>query len=131
VRRLHKPLSAEQSAHLRDFALAQEGKPYALGRLLLQLTPLRPRGSVFADYIGRTVLDRERWICSELVVAAATVGGVLDPDLFPANMVYPRDLAYDEQFDFSAHYSAPAMWYPRPELEYVGKGVRVIAPRER
>jgi hypothetical protein len=81
--------------------------------------------------MGRTVLDRERWICSELVVAAATASGVLDPDLYPANMVYPRDLAYDEHFDFSPHYDPPAMWYPRPELEYVGKGIRVIGPKER
>src|SRR5207249_3184676 len=37
VRRLKKPMTEEQSDQLRDFALAQEGKPYAVGRVLLQL----------------------------------------------------------------------------------------------
>ena len=131
VRRLHKPLTDEQSAKLRDFALAQEGKPYAIGRVILQLTPFRPRNSLLAHIFGGTVLDRERWICSELVVASIATAGVWEPQAFPANTRYPRDLCYDERFDLSPYYQAPALWYPRAELEYVGKGVRVISPKER
>ncbi len=125
VRRLHKPMSGEQVRRHAEFAQAQEGKRYAIGRLALQGTPLRPRGSWLAPYFGRTVVDRERWICSELVVASLVVAGVFDVDDYPANVMYPRDLCYDERFDLSPHYEAPAMWYPRPELEYVDKGVRV------
>src|ERR1019366_4327756 len=40
IRRLKQPLSAEQSDQLTEFCLAQEGKAYAVGRLLLQATPL-------------------------------------------------------------------------------------------
>jgi hypothetical protein len=129
VRRLRKPLSEEQSVPLRDFAVAQEGKPYAVGRLIMQATPLRPRNTLFSQYFGRTVLDRDRWICSELVVASATVAGVLDPKTYPANAMFPRDLCYDERFDLSPHYQPPALWSPRAELEYVGKGVRVGAAK--
>ena len=130
IRRPKTPLSAEQSAHLTEFCAAQEGKPYAIGRLILQGTPLRPRNSLLSSYFGRTVLDRERWICSELVVAAATVAGVLDEEHYPANMMYPRDLCYDERFDLSPHYEPPAMWYPRAQLEHIGAGVRIINPKE-
>jgi hypothetical protein len=125
VRRLHQPMSEEQERRMAEFAVAQEGKSYAIGRLALQGTPFRPRGTFLAPVLGRTVVDRDRWICSELVVASLVVAGVFNVDDYPANMMYPRDLCYDERFDLSQHFAAPAMWYPRPELEYVGKGVRV------
>ena len=90
----------------------------------------RPRNSLLSSYFGRTVLDRERWFCSELVVAAATAAGVLDEEHYPANLMYPRDLCYDEHFDLSPHYEPPAMWYPRAQLEHIGAGVRIINPKE-
>lgn len=125
VRRLHQPLTEDQERRLADFAVAQEGKSYAIGRLALQGTPFRPRGTLLAPILGRTVVDRDRWICSELVVASLVVAGVFNVDDYPANLMYPRDLCYDERFDLSPHFHAPEMWYPRPELEYVGKGIRV------
>ncbi|MBI3823890.1 MAG: hypothetical protein HY289_14570 [Planctomycetes bacterium] len=125
IRRLQKPLGEEQATQLRDFALAQEGKPYALGRAILHASPLRPRNPTWTQPFGRTVLDRDRWICSELVVAAATTAGVLDPNEHPANMMLPRDLCYDERYDLSKSYQPPALWYPRAELEYVDGAVRV------
>lgn len=129
VRTLKRPLSDEQSKQLAEFCFAQEGKPYAIGRLILQGTPFRPRSSFLADYFGRTVIDRDRWICSELVVAAAVVAEVWPLDAFPANMMYPRDLCYDERFDLSPYYEPAAMWYPRAELEYGERGVRIIDPK--
>jgi hypothetical protein len=50
---------------------------------------------------------------------------------FPANMMYPRDLCYDERFDLSPYYETPAMWYPRAELEEGERGVRVIDPKSQ
>ena len=44
IRRVKKPLVAEHSAALTNFALAQEGKRYAIWRLLMQGTPFRARG---------------------------------------------------------------------------------------
>jgi hypothetical protein len=127
VRQLRKPLNDEQTTRLADFALAQEGKPYSIGRVVLHMMPLRPRTSYLTPIFGRTVLDRERWICSELVVASAVTAGVLNGDDYPANAMVPRDLAYDERFDLGNYYERPALWYPRPHLEQVGGGVRVGA----
>jgi hypothetical protein len=123
VRQPRTAMTPEQAKKLADFAVAQEGKPYAIGRLALQATPFRPR--VLASVFGRTVVDRDRWICSELVVAGATVAGVWEMDTFPANVMYPRDLCYDEKYDLSPYYETPALWYPREVLERIGDGVRV------
>lgn len=131
IRSPRAPLNPAQSQRLTEFSLAQEGKPYALGRLMLQGTPFRPQGTVRTHFFGRTKLDRERWICSELVVAAVAAAGVFDPRAFPANAMYPRDLCYDERYDLSPYYHAAALWYPRADLEHVGKGVRIRAPREQ
>jgi hypothetical protein len=125
VRRLRTPLTDEQKKALADFAMAQDGKWYAYGRLALQATPFRPRNTPFAQLFGGTVLDRESWICSELVVAAAAKAGVWPADTFQANVMYPRDLCYDERYDLSQYYDAPALWSPRAQPEHVGKGVRV------
>lgn len=125
VRRLRKPLTPAQATQLREFAEAQEGKGYALIRAILHASPLRPRDPILTSPFGRTVLDRDRWICSELAVAAATAAGVLDPSLHPANMMLPRDLCYDERYDLSAAYETPALWSPRETPEKVGSGVRV------
>jgi hypothetical protein len=114
IRRLRKPISAEQSKQLAEFTQAQEGKPYALGRLLLQATPFRPRNQPLAQMLGGTVLNRDRWICSELVVASLTVAGLLDPEQYPANSIYPRDLAFDELYDLSCFYHPSARWVAEP-----------------
>jgi hypothetical protein len=131
VRRLCTPLTAEQSTALTEFCLAQEGKSYALARVLLQGTPLKARGPIRTQCLGRTYLDRERWMCSELVVAAMTAAGVLNAKEHPANSFYPRDLCYDDvRHDLSKYYDPPALWYPRAELEYSGSMIRMLTPRE-
>lgn len=128
VRRVRAPLSAEKSAALTQFALAQEDKPFAVGRLILQGTPLRPRTGLRRQWFGHTELDRQRWICSELTVAAATVAGLLDPSKHFASSIYPRDLAYDEHYDFSTIFQTPVLWVadPNPMIE----GDRVIVFRD-
>ena len=125
IRRLRKPLSEEQSKKLTEFCTAQEGKSYAIGRIALQVTPLRPRG-LLSPVLGRTSLDRGRWICSELVAAAATAADILSSKDVHANALFPRDLCYDDTVDLTPQYEQPALWYPRGELEFVEDGVRVI-----
>src|SRR6516225_8839235 len=56
IRQRKEPPSEEQSARMTDFALAQVGKGYAAGRFLLQLTPLRARGSLRCRLFGKTDL---------------------------------------------------------------------------
>jgi hypothetical protein len=130
IRRLKTPLTWDQSEALTEFCEAQEGKSYALARVLLQGTPLRARGPLRTQCLGKTCLDRERWMCSELVVAAMTAAGVLNAKEHPANSFYPRDLCYDdERHDLSRAFEAPALWYPRAELEYNGDIIRMQPPR--
>lgn len=112
IRRCKKELTADQSKELTKFAKAQDGKRYAIGRLLLQGTSLRPRGPIREKVLGATVLDRDAWICSELAVAAGTVVKLFDPKVVPANTVYPKDLVDNARFDLSANWHDAAIWLP-------------------
>jgi hypothetical protein len=131
VRRLRRPLTAAQSAALTHFARAQEGKVFAVERLALQATPFRPRIGLRRYCFGRTYLDRRRWLCSELVVAAACTAEVLATDQYPANAIYPADLAYDEWVDLSARYDAPLPWVRDPSIiEQPAPGAAIRIPVE-
>jgi hypothetical protein len=109
VRRCKHLLSAERSEALTRFAAAQKGKRYAVGRLLLQGTPMRPRGAL-APFLAGTTLDRDAWICSELAVASATVAGLVTPKLVPANVSYPRDLHDNQRYAIGDIWESPAVW---------------------
>lgn len=115
VRRLRQPLCSAGSCALTRFARAQEGKDFAIGRVLLQGTPLNARYGLRRCLFGRTPLDRHRWFCSELVVSAACVAGILDPHVHLANATYPRDLAFDETMDLSCMYEPAVLWCARPD----------------
>jgi hypothetical protein len=110
VRRLREPLTAEQSACLTNFALAQTGKRYALGRMLLEATPLRNHGRLHARLFGRPWVDRHAWFCSELTAAAAAHAGLIDPHKIFPNTVYPRDLFMDCPHDFRPWWEEPRRW---------------------
>ncbi len=110
IRRCKTMLSTEKSVALTKFATAQDGKPYAVLRLLLQGTSLRSRGPVRELFLAHTYLDRWSWICSELAVAAGTVAGLFDPKVVRANVVYPQDLVDNHRFDLSRHYHGPEVW---------------------
>jgi hypothetical protein len=111
IRRCKVLLSREQSAALTRFALAQEGKRYAALRLLAQGTALRVRGPL-ERLLGQTDMDRDAWICSELVVAAGTVVGLFDPKVVHSNATYPRDLVDNRRFDLRSVWDDPAEWKP-------------------
>jgi len=114
VRRSKKTLTPEVSAELTKFALVQDGKRYALGRMLLQGTPFRARGPVRRWMWGATLTDRDAYICSELVVAGAALAGILDPQVHKANAMYPRDLIYDDNYDLSDRYEPAQVWLRDP-----------------
>ncbi len=113
IRRLSCPLTPEQSARMTEFALAQEGKRYALGRILRQITPFRARGPLRSKWFGKTDYNRQRWICSELVAAALAYAGLVDPRLMPANIVYPRDFL-DNRYHDLHRWDAAAIWSGSP-----------------
>jgi hypothetical protein len=96
VRRRTVPLTAEQSSRLTEFALATDGRQFALGKLMQQLTPLRTRGPVRTRWLGKPHgLSRSSYFCSELVVEAAAYAGIMDSCTARPNATYPRDLFKD------------------------------------
>jgi hypothetical protein len=111
IRRCKTPLNHLQSAALTRFAQAQNGKRYAVLWLLAQGTPLRSRGPL-EPWLGKTSTDRDTWICSELAVAAASVVGLIDPNVVHANVAYPRDLVDNQRYDLHASWHDPAEWRP-------------------
>lgn len=93
VRRRAVPLTPEQSFRLTEFALAVDGRKFALGRLAAQLTPLRSRGPLRTALLGRPKgLERSSYFCSELVVESCVYAGLLDPRTTRPSATYPRDL---------------------------------------
>lgn len=111
VRRVKQPLTADESTRLTDFAIAQTGKGFAFGRLFLATaTPFRPRGPWRYRLFGETCLNRERWFCSELTIAAAVTAGRADPATVRANGIYPRDILLDAPVDLSGSWEKPLLW---------------------
>lgn len=113
IRRCKKELAAAESQALTKFALAQDGKRYAVGRLLLQGTAVRTRGPVREKLFGATVLDRDSWICSELSVAAGTVAKLFDPKVVHSNVAYPKDLVDNARYVLGPVWHDAALWSPR------------------
>jgi len=110
IRRCKVKLMEEKSAALTKFAKEQDGKPYAVIRLLLQGTSLRSRGPVREMFLAGTYLDRWSWICSELAVAAGTVVGLFDPAVVRANVTYPRDIVDNQRFNLSKNWHDGETW---------------------
>jgi hypothetical protein len=114
IRRCKKDLSRVKSKALTSFAEAQEGKMYAILRLLMQGTPLRSRGFPRELFLASTQLDRWSWICSELVVAAGTVAGLF-PARVKANVTYPQDIVNNGRHDLSRTWHDAETWRPSPK----------------
>jgi hypothetical protein len=111
IRRCKAPLTHEKSAALTKFAQAQNGKRYAVLRLLAQGTSIRARGPL-EPLLAKTDLERDSWMCSELSVACGSVAGLLDGNLIRANATYPRDLVDNERHDLGAVWADAAVWRP-------------------
>jgi hypothetical protein len=109
IRRCKKELTTEQSKALTKFAAAQEGKRYAVLRLLLQGTSFSCRGPIRELFLADTVLDRSSWICSELSVAAGTVAGLF-PASVKANVTYPLDIVDNRRHNLSRVWHDAATW---------------------
>jgi hypothetical protein len=119
IRRRRVPLTPEQSCRLTEFALAQDGKRFALLRLGVQLTPFRTRGPIRTYFMGCPHGgDRRCYFCSELVSEACVAAGLLDPARTRPSATYPRDLFYGCSFnvflnhhlDINEGWLPPARW---------------------
>jgi hypothetical protein len=124
IRRRRVALTSEQSARLTAFAQSAEGKPFALLRMLAQVTPFRSRGPWLACGLGGPHGQRFSYFCGELVAEACVAAGLLDPVTTRPAAMYPRDLFFgrsncpfiDQHLDMSEWYP-PARWTLCPGTE--------------
>ena len=115
VRRRAVPLTACESARLTEFALAVDGRRFALGRLAEQLTVFRTRGPIRTAFVGKPHgLDRSSYFCSELVTEACVYAGLLDPRTARPSATYPRDLYMDHSLNpyLNKHLKLAPNWDP-------------------
>lgn len=128
VRQRTRPLTPEQSARLTEFALAVDGRDFALIRLAGQLTPLRSRGPVRTYWMGKPQgLAKKDFFCSELVVEACVYAGLIDPEVARPAATYPRDLFLDRSinlylnrhFKLAPDWAPPARWTSWTPAEYL------------
>ncbi len=114
IRRVKAPITKEQEATLAKWAHEQDGKRYALGRLALQMTPIRTRQPLRKELFGATFTDRSAYMCAELAVAGGTMVGLFDPAKHKGNTIYPRDILHDDNYDISAKYHEAELWTAYP-----------------
>jgi hypothetical protein len=123
LRRRAVPLTPEQCARLTEFAMAQDGKRFALIRLAGQLTLLRSRGPFRTYFLGGPHGARSSYFCSELVTETCVAAGLLDPVTTRPAATYPHELFFDSSINFylSRHFrlapdwDPPARWVPAVE----------------
>ena len=122
IRRRAVPLTPEQCARLTEFAMAQDGKWFALWRLGVQLTPFRTRGPIRTAFVGKPHGSRWSYFCSELVTESCVAAGLLDAETARPSATYPRDLFFgrslnpylDKHLPLAPCWDPPARWISCP-----------------
>jgi hypothetical protein len=99
VRRRRVPLTDWQSAQLTAFLERQEGKPFAVLRLMGQVTPFRSRGPLRTRFVGKAHGNRDEWFCSELVTESCVAARLMDAATARPAATYPRDLFFGRSFN--------------------------------
>jgi hypothetical protein len=114
IRQRRVPLTPEQSARLTTWALAQDGKRFAVLRLGAQLTPFRSRGPLRTRFVGGPHGARRAYYCSELVVESCVAAGLVDPARARPAATYPRDLFMDRSNNpfLNRHFGLSPGWFP-------------------
>jgi hypothetical protein len=114
IRQRRVPLTPEQSARLTAWALAQDGKRFALVRLGAQLTPFRSRGPLRTSLVGGPHGARRTYFCSELVMESCVAAGLVDPASVRPAATYPRDLFMDRSNNpyLNRHLDLSPCWFP-------------------
>jgi hypothetical protein len=121
IRKRCVPLTPDESCRLTAFALAQDGKRFALGRLAGQLTPFRSRGPVRTYFVGGPHGgDRCSYFCSELVCEACVAAGLLDSARTRPAATYPCDLFFGKSLNpfINSHLDVNAGWCPPARWTY-------------
>jgi hypothetical protein len=122
IRRRRTPITPDQSARLTEWAMAQNGKRFALVRLGGQLTPLRSRGPLRTWFMGKSHGNRHSYFCSELLMESMVAAGLIDAKTARPCATYPRDVFFDHSrnlyinktLNLSACWYPPARWTSHP-----------------
>ena len=125
IRKRMVPLTKEESCRLTAFALAQDGKRFALIRLAGQLTFLRSRGPIRTQFVGKPSGDKRSYFCSELVCESCVAAGLLAPERTRPSATYPHDLFFGRSFnpfinrtlDVNCDWDPPARWISTPAVD--------------
>jgi hypothetical protein len=121
VRQRKTRLTPEQSAALTEYAEWAAGHRFARGRMLLMMTPVRAKGPLRTEWIGRTDLDQIGFFCSEMVTTSLAAAGVLDADFARPSATFSRDLFFGTSRNYfvarglmtlNEYWEAPARWMP-------------------
>lgn len=121
LRRRTCPLTPDQTCRLADFAMKQEGKPFARLRLIGQMTPFRCRGPLRTYVTGQSHgCDRYSYYCAELVTESLIYIGALNAEDCRPCATYPCDLFCDdsripflkEHFKLAPSWEVPQRWRP-------------------
>ena len=107
VRARKRPLAAQQSAMLTQFAELQNGKPFGYFRLATYLLPIRPRLAAKPD--------QSSWYCSELSVAALESAGLLDGDV-PSSSILPNEIFHNRRINLNDGWLPAKAWAPHQQL---------------
>jgi hypothetical protein len=121
IRKRKMPLTAEQNALMTEWAEKQVGKRFALGRLLVLITPFRDRGPLRTEYLGKPHGDRSSFYCAELVLESCVAAGLVERETSRPSATYPHDLFFDHSYNryISKHlplvhdWEPPARWLDR------------------
>ncbi len=122
VRRRKTPLTDEQSRVLTEFSDTIEGNRYALGRLILQMTPIRTRGPLRTVFVGKSNGKRDHYTCAEATLEALVRAGAVDKETARPSATYPRDMFYDRSSNLyinrhpplACDWEVPALWQRCP-----------------
>lgn len=95
IRRPRTPLTSAQSTALSEFAYKVNGLPYAKARQIAQGTIFRTRGPIRTFVLGTPQGYREDYICSEVVVEALVIVGLVNAETARPSATFPRDLFFD------------------------------------
>ena len=114
IRQRKTPLTKEQSDTLTAFAHAQDGKRFAAGRMMAQLTVFRTRGPLRTYFMGAPNGERDSYFCAELVMESLVYVGALPAETTRPSATYPRDMFFDKSPNLylNRYFTLADGWHP-------------------
>jgi len=127
IRARKTPLTKTQSEQLTAWAIAQTGKPFAVRRMLRQLTPFRTRGPLRTYFLGTPCGEHDCYFCAELVMEACVHAGLLPAETTRPSATYPEDMFFDRSKNLylDSHFTLAGGWHP--PARWLGQPLHFLA----